>query len=128
MTDTDKFMQEEFLAFCKRVMNAFEQNHPTLQAAFSRFISGTNYMGIRLTEHGNVLGDYTLVLENAKFSRIDSGVLSSEIHTPFGVIKPYYILEKSTVEKMIQDEPDFIAHPFATKFKYYPEITIKFLK
>jgi hypothetical protein len=54
--------------------------------------------------------------------------LSSEIHTPFGVIKPYFIVEKSTVEKMIQDEPSFIAHPLATKLKYYPEVTIKFLR
>jgi hypothetical protein len=128
MSVTDKFMQEEFLPFCKRVGDAFEQNHHTLHATFNHFMSGKNLMGMRLTENGNVLGNYTLVLENAKFSRIDNGVLSSEIHTPFGVIKPYYILEKSTVEKMIQDELNFIAHPFATKFKYYPEITIKFLK
>ena len=128
MSETDKFMQEEFLPFCKRVLDAFEQNHPMLHAAFNRFMSGTNLMGMRLTDHGNVLGDYTLVLEDAKISRIYNGVLSSEIHSPFGAVKPYYILEKSAVEKMIQDEPDFIAHPFATKFKYYPEITIKFLK
>jgi hypothetical protein len=106
MSDTDKFMQEDFLPFCKRASDAFEQNHHTLYATFSRFMSGKNLIGIR----------------------IDNGVLSSEIHTPFGVIKPYVILEKSTVEKMIQDEPSFIAHPFATKFKYYPEMTVKFLK
>ncbi|WP_094605914.1 hypothetical protein SPSIL_013570 [Sporomusa silvacetica DSM 10669] len=128
MIDTDKFMQEEFLPFCKRVVDAFELNHPTLYTTFKRFISGRNLMGMRLTENGNVLGDYTLVLEDAKISHIDNGVLSSEIHTPFGVIKPYYTLEKSTIEKMIQDEPSFVAHPFATKFKYYPEITIRFLK
>lgn len=128
MSDADKFMQEEFLPFCKRVGDAFELNHHTLYTMFSNFMSKRNLMGMRLTENGNVLGDYTLVLENAKFSRIDNGVLSSELHTPFGVIKPYYILEKSTIEKMIQDEPNFVTHPFATKFKYYPEITIKFLK
>ena len=128
MNTTDKFMQEEFLPFCRRVMDAFEQNHQTFHAAFNRILFGKLLMGMRLTENGTVLGDYTLVLENGKFSRIDNGVLASEIHTPFGVIKPYYTLEKSTVEKMIQDEPNFVAHPFATKFKYYPEITIKFLK
>jgi hypothetical protein len=128
MSDTDKFMQEEFLPFCKRASNAFEQNHHALFATFSHFLSGRNLIGMRLTENGNVLGDYTVVLENGKFTRIDNGILTSEIHTPFGVIKPYYILEKSTVEKMINDEPNFIAHPFATKFKYLSEVTIKFLK
>ncbi|BBB90875.1 MAG TPA: hypothetical protein PKA28_20140 [Methylomusa anaerophila] len=128
MSDTDKFMQEEFLPFCKRAIDAFEQNHHTLYSAIKSFLSGKNLIGMRLTKNGNVLGDYTVVLENAKFSRIDNGILSSEIHTPFGTIKPYAILEKSTVEKMIQDEPGFISHPFATKFKYYPEMTIKFLK
>ena len=128
MTDADKFMQERFLPFCKRASDAFELNHHALYTMFSGFMSGRNLMGMRLTENGNILGDYTVVLENAKISCIDNGVLSSEIHTPFGVIKPYYILEKSTIEKMIQDEPNFVTHPFATKIKYYPEITIKFLK
>ncbi|MDR3591353.1 MAG: hypothetical protein P4N41_16995 [Negativicutes bacterium] len=128
MSETDKFMQEEFLPFCQRVFAAFEQNHHALYATFNTLISGRNLMGMRLTENGSVLGDYTLVLENTKISRIDNGVLSSEIHTPFGVVRPYYILEKSALRKMIQDEQNFIARPFATKFKYYPEITIKFLK
>lgn len=128
MSDTDKFMQEEFLPFCKRASDAFEKNHHTLFVTVKSFLSGRNLIGMHLMENGTFLGDYTVVLENAKFSRIDNGVLSSEIHTPFGVIKPYYILEKSTVEKMIQDEANFIAHPFATKFKYFPELTIKFLK
>lgn len=128
MNHTDKFMQEEFLSFCKRVGDAFELSHSTLHMTFKRIMSGRNLVGIRVTENGKVLGDYTLVLDNAKFSNIENGVLSSEIHTPFGVIRPYYILEKSTIDRMIQDESSFVTHPFATKFKYYPEITIKFLK
>lgn len=128
MSATDKFMQEEFLPFCKRASDAFEQNHYTLFATFKSFLSGKNRLGMRLTENGNILGDYTVVLENGKFTQIENKVLTPELHTPFGVIKPYYILEKSTVEKMIQDEQNFITHPFATKFKYLSEVTIKFLK
>lgn len=41
MSETDKFMQEEFLPFCKRVLDGFAQNHPMLHAAFNRFMSGT---------------------------------------------------------------------------------------
>ena len=54
--------------------------------------------------------------------------ISSEVHTPFGIVKPYVILEKSIVETMIQDEPNFIKDLFATKMKYASETTIKFLK
>lgn len=128
MSDTDKFMQEEYLPFCQRTTDAFAQNHHTLYATIKTFLPGEQRLGMRVTENDRVLGDYTVVMEDAKITRIDSGVLASEIHTPFGVIKPYVIVEKSTVEKIILDEPNFIAHPFATKFKYYPEMTIKFLK
>ncbi len=128
MSDTDKFIQEEFWPFCKRVSDAFEKNHHALYATIRSVLSGRNLMGMRITQDDKAVGDYTLVIEAGKISGIDNGILSSEIHTPFGVIKPYFIVEKSTVEKMIQDEPSFIAHPFATKFKYYPEVTIKFLR
>ena len=128
MDNADKFMQEEFLPFCKRASDAFEQNHSALFAAFKSFLSGQTLLGMRLTENATILGDYTIVLEDGKFTRIDNGVLTSAIHTPFGVIKPYYILEVSTVKQMIEDEQSFIAHPFATKLKYLSEVTIKFLK
>ena len=128
MSDTDKFMQEELLPFYKRVMAAFEQNHHALYATFSSFMSGRNRSGMRITENGNVLGDYTVVLDDLKVSHIDNGVLTPEWHTPFGVVKAYVIMEKSTVEKLIQDEANFISHPFATKLKYIPEMTVKFLK
>lgn len=128
MSDTDKFMQEEFLPFCKRASEGFAQSHHALFSAFSHFLPGKNLIGMRLTDNGSALGDYTIVVEDGKISDIYNGVLTSEIHTPFGVIKPYYILEKNALERMIQDEPSFIAHPFATKFKYLSEVTIKFMK
>lgn len=128
MSDTDKFMQKEFLPFCQRIMTSFEQNHSAFYATLSRLLPGKMRFGMRLTDNAALLVDYTIVLDGLKYSKIENGVLSSEIHTPFGVVKPYYIVEKSTLEKMIQDEPAFITHPFATKFKYFPEITIKFQK
>jgi len=54
-------------------------------------------------------------------------VLDSFLSTPVGIIRPYIILEKSTLERMIQDEPNFIKDPFATKIKYHRDMTIKFL-
>lgn len=128
MKDADKFMQEEFLPFCKRVCDAFEINQQPVYKMVNGIMSGRVLMGMRLLDNGGVIGEYTLIMDNVKISGIDNGVLSSEVRTPFGIIKPYCILEKKTIEKMIQDEPSFITHPIETEFKYYPEITIKFLK
>ena len=129
MNDTDKFMQEEFMSFYKRVVDAFQQNHHTLYAILNSFLAGKkNHIGIRVTADDHLLGEYTLYLEGANVHHLDNGVLSSEINTPFGIIRPYIIIEKSTLEKMIQDEANFIKDPFTTKMKYAPESTVKFLK
>ena len=128
MSETDKFMQTEFLSFYQRIMTAFEKNHPALFATFSHLVPAKIRVGMRVTNNDIFLGDYTLELDNGRIAFIEICVLAAEIHTPFGVVKPYYIVEKNTLEKMIQDEPAFIAHPFVTKFKYLPEVTIKFHK
>ncbi len=128
MSTTDQFMQAEFLPFYQRTMAAFEKNHAALFAAFRRLVPSKLRFAIRVTEKDALQGDYTFELDDGKISHIESGVLDSSVHTPFGVTKPYYIIEKSTLEKMILDEQSFIEHPFTTKFKYLPEITIKFLR
>jgi hypothetical protein len=129
MNDTDKFIQEEYLPFYRRTIEAFKQNHQTFYSVLNTFLAGKKVqLGIRLTQNDSVIGEYTLYLEGVGVSHIDNGVLSPEVSTPFGVIKPYIIVEKSTVEKMIQDEPSFISDPFKTKLKYVHDVTIKFLK
>ncbi|CUH97357.1 hypothetical protein P22_3484 [Propionispora sp. 2/2-37] len=129
MTDTDKFMQEEFMPFYKRTFEAFVKNHSSLYAIAEKILSGkTNHIGIRITSNNTTIGEYTVYFNGATISNLENGVLSSEIHTPFGIIKPYVILEKNTVEKMIEDEPNFIKDPFTTKMKYAHDFTIKFLK
>lgn len=128
MSSTDDFMQNEFLPFYRRSLAAFVQNHAAMYATFTHLIPKKFRFGMRLTENEKLLGEFTIVFEDGKISHIENGSLTSEIHTPFGIIKPYYIVEKSTMERMIQDEPAFITHPFATKFKYLSEITIKFQK
>lgn len=128
MSKTDILIQEEFLPFCQRVVEAFERNHHAMFLTFMTFISGENKIGMQITDNGTVVGDYTLVLSNIHFSRIENGVLSSHLSTPFGVIKPYYIIEKRTIEDMIKDEKAFVEHPFKTKLRYLSDVTIKFLK
>lgn len=128
MSDADKFIQEEFMPFYKRTFDAFKQNHQTFYSILNSVLSGKkNHIGIRVTTNEGVLGDYTLYLEGANIARLENGVLTSEVHTPFGIIRPYVILEKSTIEKMIHDEQNFIKDPFTTKMKYARDVTIKFL-
>lgn len=127
MSELDKFIQEELMPFYKRTFNAFKQNHHALYSLVNSFFAGKhNYVGMRITENEKLLGEYTVHLDGASISHIESG-LSSEIHTPFGIIRPYVILEKSTLEKVLQDEPNFIKDPIKTKLKYYRYMTIKFL-
>jgi len=128
MSDTDKFMQEEMMPFYKRTYDAFKQNHHALYSMLNALLAGKkNHIGIRVTDNERVLGDYTLYLEGVNIDHLDNGVLSSEVHTPFGTIRPYVTLEKNTIEKMIEDEPNFIKDLFATKMKYARYVTIKFL-
>ncbi len=129
MNDSDKFMQEEFMPFYKRVLDAFQRNQQMFYAVLNAFLSGKkNHIGMRVTARENVLGEYTLYLDGVKVSHLENGLLASEVHTPFGIMRPYVILEKSALEKMLRDEPAFIKEPFATKMKYAHEFTLKFLK
>lgn len=128
MTDTDKFVQECFLPFYQRVFNASKQKHYTLFTVLSSFLAGKkNRIGIRLTENERTIGEYTLHLEGVNLDHIECGALTSEVNIPLGVIRPYVILEKNAVERMIADEKNFISDPFETKMKYFRDTTIKFL-
>ena len=128
MNSIDDFMQTEFFSFYQRAIAAFQKNHGAIFATFSHLMPEKIKMGMRITDHGTPIGDYTLILEKGKIAQIQNGILDAEFNTPFGVIKPYYMIEKSCLEKMIQDEQAFLDHPFATKIKYIPDITIKFLR
>jgi hypothetical protein len=128
MTDTDKFVEDCFMPFYRRVHEAFRHNHQTWFSLFNSFLLGKkNHIGLRLIEAEKTIGEYTLFLEGAAISHLDSNIFSSEVNTPFGVVRPYIVLEKSAVERMIADEKDFISDPFGTKMKYIRDTTIKFL-
>ncbi|MCC5466934.1 hypothetical protein [Pelosinus baikalensis] len=129
MADADKLMQEEFMPFYKRTFEAFINNHSSLYSIAEKIMSDKkNHIGICITLNESTIGEYTVYFNGATISHLEAGALSSEIHTPFGIVKPYVILEKSTVENMIADEPNFIKDPITTKMKYVHNVTIKFLK
>lgn len=94
------------------------------------FISGKkNHVGLQVLENGEPIREFTFYLESIRVIKIEPGNLSSEMHHPLlGVVRPYAILEKAVLVKMINDEQDFVREPFSTIAKYLPHITIKFLR
>ncbi|MFZ5650166.1 MAG: hypothetical protein ACOY4I_04865 [Bacillota bacterium] len=67
-----------------------------------------------MTENGKAVGEYAFYLDGLYISKVEKGALASEIHHPFGSIKPYGIIEKSLLEKIIEDEQNVINEPFST--------------
>lgn len=129
MSEIDSIVQERLLPMYKRVFAAVKEKHPHL-IGFINTVLGNNEqrMGLQITEHGKIIGEYTIFYENMGVNKIDPGVLHPEIHTPFGVIKPYAAIEKSAFIKMLDDEQSFIEDPFKAKMKYISDVTVKFLR
>ena len=69
---------------------------------------------MQVTENGSIVGEYTFHLSGMQVSDVECGVLSSEVHLPLGIVKPYRIIEKSVLERALNDEQDFINEPFTT--------------
>lgn len=128
MTETDKFVETQLIPFREKVLEGFQQKHPHVYNMINTFLaSKKNHIGLKIVDHGNVIGEYTFHLEGLRVSIVDYGALDSEIHHPFlGIVKPYIIIEKSTLHTAIHDE-GFINDLAATIPKYLPSFTIKFL-
>ena len=129
MSDLDELIREKIVPFRKRILEALAGKHPHIFKVLNAYFSGkSNNIGMQVTENGKVIGEYTFYLDGLDIARVESKKLSSEIHHPFGVIKPYGIVEKSYLEKMLEDEQGFITEPFSTAAKYMPGITVKFMR
>ncbi len=113
----------------KKSYDVISEKHPHIFSAINTFFAKRdNKSGIQITENGKVIGEYTIVFNGMNIKEIQSGVLAPEIHHPFGVIKPYGIVEKSVLERMVAEEDSIINDPMSTIRKYMPDITIKFMK
>lgn len=129
MNELDVIMNERVVQLRKKVIDAMTEKHPRLISVLNNYFSKhDNRMGLRVTENGQTAGDYTFHLKGLYIARVENGVLDSEIHHPFGAIKPYGIVEKCVLERMLDDEQDLIDHPFTAIKKYLPEFTLKFQK
>ena len=127
MNEVDALIKEKLVPMINRVDDALVQKHPHILGMIDKYLTGkNNKAGMQVTENGRVVGEYTFHLNGLKVTNVEFGVLSPELHHPMGIIKPYRIIEQSVLEKMLEDEQEFVNEPLATIRKYMPDVTIKF--
>lgn len=128
--ELDLLIGEKILPLRERIIEVLSQKHPQLFSMINGMMAGKeNKVGMQVSENGQIIGNYTFYLNGIHISRFESDNLSSEISHPlFGTIKPYAIIEKRVLEKMLDDEETFKNDLFSTIPQYLPECTIKFMK
>lgn len=130
LSRTDDLVINRLVPFREKIVNTLREKHPQTFKIIEAVLAGQdNKVGMQVLEGGRVAGEYTFNLQGIRIERTDTGRLDSGIHHPFlGLVKPYFILESSTIERFLGDEASILADPFAAAGKYFPDITIKFLK
>lgn len=129
MNDLDSMIEEKLIPLRKKVVDSLAERHPHIFSVLNGYLSRkNNHAGLQVTENGKVIGEYTFYLDGLYISRVEKGTLSSEMHHPFGTVKPYGIVEKGVLEQMLENEEKLIKEPFSTVTKYLPGITIKFIQ
>jgi len=127
VVEIEVLVREKFVPLKNKASDALAENNPQLFGFLSLFLAGKKYnVGIQVTDHGQIAGDFTIHSEGLKITEVQSGVLNPIIEHPFGVIKPYAIIEREVFERILEDEEGFINEPFASMQKYISDITIKF--
>ncbi|SPF52386.1 conserved hypothetical protein [Candidatus Desulfosporosinus infrequens] len=127
MNEVDALIKDKLVPMRKRVIEGLVQKHPHILGMIDMYLTGkNNKIGMRVTENGSTVGEYTFHLSGLQISDVECGVLSSELHHPLGIIKPYAIIEKNILEEVLNDEQILINELFTATRKYLPNITIKF--
>jgi hypothetical protein len=128
MNEVDTLVKEQLIPMRKRVVEGLLQKHPHILGMLDSYMAGQdNKIGMRVTEDGSTVSEYTFHLNGLQVSEVECGVLVSELHHPLGIIKPYLIIEKNVLGKVLNAEQNFINEPFTAARNFLPDITIKFL-
>jgi hypothetical protein len=123
----DTLIQEDLVSFRRKLIECFKAQHPHMFSMLEYTLSGhKNKVGIQVTEGGNVVGKYTLMMEGINVVEAKSGLDSALHHPLLGVVKPYVTIERSVIETLVKDDR-FKTEMFTSVAKYLPDITIKFL-
>ncbi|WP_425059310.1 hypothetical protein SCACP_39940 [Sporomusa carbonis] len=129
MTETDRLITERVLPFREKILEIVKEKHPYIYSVANAVLSGNkNMVGLQVTQGGRLIGEYTFHLDGMHIERVDTGKLDSGLHHPFlGLVKPYAIIERSAIERILADE-NFSTQLFGAITTYLPDITIKFLR
>ena len=130
MDQLDKLVIEEFIPFRNRLTGVFRDKYPYI-FSLAEAVMGRkeSKIGLQVTEDGRVSGEYTLYLIGVNIEKAERGRLESVISLPVaGVIKPYIVVERAGLERILNDERAVLADPLAAIARYLPEMTIKFLR
>ncbi len=103
--DLDKFIEQQVLPFHRQNVDALIKKHPYIIDFVNTILANKdNRAAIQVTDSGKVIGEYTLYLDGLFIVKVDSGRLDSQIHHPFlGVVKPYVVVERVVLEKILAD-------------------------
>ena len=125
----DTLIQDDLVNFRRGIIGRVKEQHPHIWSILERVFAGQkNMIGIQVTEDGNIIGKYTLMMDGINVVEAKSGTLDSALHHPLlGVIKPYVTIERSVIETMIKDER-FKAAVFSSIATYFPDVTLRFLR
>ena len=125
----DTLIQEDLVNFRRNLIVCFKAQHPHVFSILEYTFSGhKNMVGMQVTEDGDIVGEYTLIMDGINVVEVKSGILDSALHHPLlGVVKPYVTVERSVIETMVKDDR-FKTEMFITISKYLPDVTIKFLR
>ncbi|AIF52524.1 hypothetical protein [Pelosinus sp. UFO1] len=125
----DTLIQEDLLNFRRELLTSFKEQHPHIFSIMDHMLSGRkNMVGLQVTEGGNIVGTYTLMMDGVHVVEAKSGTLDSALHHPLlGVVKPYIVIERNAIETLVKDD-QIKTEIFSSIAKYLPDVTIKFLR
>lgn len=129
LSDVDRLIIDGLVPFRNKLTGVFRDKYPILfGAANAAFAGRMNKFGVQVTEGGRVVGEYTLHMSGVEITRAEPGKLESGVQFPgVGTVKPYIVVERSTLEKLLGDEAAIMADMFPAVLKHMPGLTIKFL-
>ncbi len=129
MTELDSLVTKQLVEYRENILKAFKEKHPYVVGMLETVFSGKeNRVGLQVTDSGKVLGEYTFVVTGIQISSTETGSLDSSLKHPLlGItIKPYILIEKEVLEKMIKDE-SYKEDLLGYITRILPDLTVKFL-
>ena len=126
LSEVENLIKEQFVPFRQRLVETLRKKHPYILSTVDRILADKkNRIGMQVTENGNVIGEFTFLLDGIDIEKTEVGSLSPELYHPFlGVIKPYIMVERQALENAMKDDAFFDS--LTRIANYLPDMTLKF--